>query len=510
MKYSKNLLLVIVASAFLWILDSCSQEWLDVNNNPNYPQEVEVDLIFPITTINVAYHYGGAYNVLGGFWAQHWAQSNGSSGYKDIDSYNMNKDRYGMVDYNKTWRLMYANEMMSLQYIIERSKETDNMRYLLMSTVMQAFCFEFMTDLYDAIPYSEALQGDPPESNFNPVYDEGESIYLDLIDRIDRVLEKVDRSQSIYTDNADIIFYGDLDQWIRFANTLKLRMFMRMSYAKPLFAREGIEAMYVSNTKFLSSDAKVNFLYGSNELTNPMYYILVQSCCVGSNLRVSETLFRYYKQNLDPRLNVVCEDEPWGMSASYGMPQGGFNIPYNVFDSAAVFNLNDDDSVYLLSEVESYLLQAEAIIRGWGTGNDKYYYDLAITTDFSRKGLAGEEVTLIGANGPYEYPASGTMEEKLEAIIMAKWAALAGSQDLEAFFESSRTGYPEVSTIPSWVNNDFNPLYVGGKLTYSLEGVTGGIFPRRMIYPSAEVENNENFPGQTSVTDKIWWDKKIK
>ena len=498
----------------LMILTRCSDDWLDVNTDPNHPQDVNVGFVFPAAVLSVSTCYGGVYNLLGGFWAQYWAQSNTSGTYRFIDSYDMEKGGYYyLANFDTAWSNMYAEGLRDLQYVLEKSVQTDNWQYRLMSSVMLAFCFNFMTDLYGEIPYAEALHGDSPVSEFNPAYDTGKDVYLDLIRRIDEVLENVAAYQWKGNEVADFIFQGDKDQWVRFANTLKLKMCLRMAYAEPDLAKMGVEALYASNANFLDRDAKLDIFNDIHELHNPLFHFDRYIVSVSTNLRVSEALFRYFEQNSDPRLSSVCEDEyDFGEYAKNGMPQGGFDLPSSVLDpyAIAVFNLDYDDPVYFISEVESYLLQAEAIARGWGTGEDKYYYDLAITTDFSRKGLTAEEVAFISPGGAYEYPVSGILEEKLKVIAMAKWAAMAGSQGLEAFFESIRSGYPEISMVNSWENNDYNPLYTGGKFTYSLSGVTEGVFPRRMIYPYAESDHNENFPGQTRVTDKIWWDKKTR
>jgi hypothetical protein len=134
-------------------------------------------------------------------------------------------------------------------------------------------------------------------------------------------------------------------------------------------------------------------------------------------------------------------------------------------------------------------------------------YDMAVSLEFARKGLAGQEAAFLAAGGAYEYPSGGTFDQKLETIIMAKWAAFAGSQCTEAFFETNRTGYPKVSSEKPWKDGAYNPVYIGGLLSYSLEGTTNGVFPARMIYPQNEVNLNKNFPGQTKITDKVWWDK---
>ena len=144
---------------------------------------------------------------------------------------------------------------------------------------------------------------------------------------------------------------------------------------------------------------------------------------------------------------------------------------------------------------------------GWGTGDAKALYDEAVALSFDRYGE--DASTFLAPGGAYEYPAGGTFEaEQQKAIMMAKWAALAGTQGLEMFFETNRTHYPGISAVPSWANGAYNTEYVGGLLTYSLEGVTSGVFPKGFIYPQQEVNLNTNFPGQRTVTTKVWWDTK--
>jgi len=512
----KKLFSIIMIASVLF-LSNCGKNWLDVNKDPNNPETATAELVFPAGVISVASQVGGYYALVGGFWSQYFAQSNAANQYKELDQYNPTS-----TDFNSQWREMYAGALSDLQYVIDDAEANENWTYFLLGTVMQAYGFTVMVDFYDNVPYFEAFQG-ASDFNFSPVYDNGDVIYADLIKRIDIALKK---ERNILTEGqvkGDILFgipkvYGDYDAyvadnngdiqyeiWSQFANTLKLKMYLRMAYADPGVAQAGISKMYTDGDVFLGQDAFLDIFVNATGQRNPLYESNVQLLNVGTNLRTSTTIFNYFDANSDPRMTSVVG------SGTNPMPQGGFNIASTDLDptTVCVYQQSPTDPVYFISEVESYLLQAEAVARGWGIGDDQALYNSAVTADFSRKGysVAG----FIGVGDVYEYPASGTLEEKIEAITMAKWAAFAGtSQTLEAFFETNRNGYPQVGTESAWDDAaaDYNGSYVPGFLMYSMEGTTAGKFPKRMLYPQDEINLNTNVPAQTSITDKVWWDKK--
>ncbi|QQS50546.1 MAG: SusD/RagB family nutrient-binding outer membrane lipoprotein [Bacteroidota bacterium] len=493
MKKINRILIVFLA---VLTLAGCSKDWLDVNTDPNNPASASAELTLPAAEIGIAAHVGGYYNLIGGFWSQYWSQSNAANQYKYLDQYQIQSG-----DFNDIWNQMYSDPLMDLQFVKKEALEKENWTYYLMATVLEAYAYQVMVDLYNDVPFFEAFRGES-ELNFSPKYDNGKVIYDTLIARIDNALAKGSTELTAAQIKGDFLFAADYDTWVEFANTLKLKMFMRQMYSHPAEAQAGVAALYAANASFLTQDAGIDIYINEEKKDNPLYASNVRKLNVGTNLRVSTTIFRYFEANSDPRLNYIVS------SGTLPMPQGGFNIPSAELDppAVAVFAQAPTDPVYFISEVESYLLQAEAIARGWGTGDAKALYDAAVSEAFARYGE--DASSFIGTGGVYEYPNSATFEVNQEAIIMAKWAAMAGNQSIEAFFESNRTGYPRKSAVAPWLNGTYNVAYQGGQISYSLEGVTGGLFPKRLLYPQDEVNLNTNFPGQTSVTDKVWWDKK--
>jgi hypothetical protein len=146
-----------------------------------------------------------------------------------------------------------------------------------------------------------------------------------------------------------------------------------------------------------------------------------------------------------------------------------------------------DAAVVLMSAAESYLLQAEAVARGWATGDAKTLYENAVKASFEYWGLSAAEATTYLSGSAVAYPAAGSLEQKIDAIITQKWVSMNGTQNLEAWTEWRRTGYPDIFQVSGTSN-------------------IGNVFPVRILYPDSEISRNPNTPAQKSVTDKVWWD----
>ena len=130
-----------------------------------------------------------------------------------------------------------------------------------------------------------------------------------------------------------------------------------------------------------------------------------------------------------------------------------------------------------------------------GTGA-KALYDDAVTANFARNGVSvGSLLT-----GAYSYPVSGTLNQKIEAIITQKWVASFPGNGFEAFFEKNRTGYPLTSSV-----SQSNAGYIPGQLAYAVNGSTAGLFPKRIVYPLSERNGNPNTPTLVPITTPVWW-----
>lgn len=490
----KNLIIkqAFALSLLLAIGVSGCKKTLDINTSPNSPSldKGTPELIFPAAVASTAGTIGAEYAVLGGIWSQYWTQSATASQYRYIDAYNVSQS-----DFNSRFDEVFSGALNDYQFSIRQSESTGKWNYFLMSTVMKAYTYQVMVDLYDKLPYSEAFQG---QANLTPKYDNGEDIYAGLLAEIDNALSKDYRS-SPAAGNSDLVFAGDMDQWERFANTLKLKMYLRMVYANPSVAEAGIRSLYSNGAKFLEADASMAKFLDEPDKSNPLYEFNVRKLGA-NNLRASRTLLTFLFDNNDPRIGNYYTKSG---NSYVGINQGDFSNTDPALANVSIAVMGPLDPVQFISGAESYFLQAEALERYFGGAGAQTAYNLGVTAAFAQYGHQGVAVSFTQTGGKYAYPVSGTFEQKLEKIIVQKWASFPGSHALEGFFEKNRTGYPRTSSVYST-----STAYVSGEFVYPRTGFTGGKYPKRLIFPESERKTNPNTPSIVPLTENVWWDKK--
>jgi hypothetical protein len=481
--------LFIIAAGLSTILYGCKRE-LDINKDPNKPgiENGSPSLVFPVAVMSTAGRVGGELNIIGGMWSEFYTQSSASNQYKTIDAYNLQSS-----DYNGNYTELYSGAINDYQYIIDKAGASGDWTFYLMATVMKAYTVQVLVDLYDKVPYSQALQG---TANLTPAFDDGYSIYTDLLSKIDGALGKdFNAKTNTLPKETDIVFGGDIDKWIRFANTLKLKMYLRLINAKPAEAQAGIQKLYTSGAKFLEGPAEVTGFSATPDKQNPFYAYNIYRLNTTTNLRASKTFTSWLVANGDPRSQYF-----FGSNAPVAMHQGDFNNSTN--GSASVFVQSATDPVELISMAECYFLQAEARLRYYAGDQTENLYEQGVLSAFSVLGYNGS--TFVAPGGKYAYPAAGTTDDQLEAIIVQKWASFAyGCHSLEAFFERNRTGYPKTSAVYSDALS-----YIPGQIVYAKNGVTGKPnFPKRLVYPNVERSRNKNTPAEVPITTPVWWAK---
>jgi hypothetical protein len=145
-------------------------------------------------------------------------------------------------------------------------------------------------------------------------------------------------------------------------------------------------------------------------------------------------------------------------------------------------------------------MQAEARERYFGGDQARELYNAGVEAAFSAYGF--DATSFVAPGGKYEYPAGGSLDEKIDAIITQKWASLPGSHALEAWFERNRTGFPLTSPVYS---TDLS--YVPGQFVVSATSVLGQAFPKRIVFPDIERSRNKNTPAEVPITTPVWWGK---
>lgn len=539
MKYINKFLLCFAAVGIL--AGTGCKKFRDVNTDPNNAVDVTVELLLPAAQADIAQVYGSKFQIIGGVWGQYWTQNPNSSQYRELEQYQI-----GSSFASNAWNELYSVGLKDLDQIIKKAGSKKN--YAAIAKILKGYTYHILTDQFGDIPFSEALKAD--EGITSPKYDSQEDVYNGIIALVIEGRDELDDA-STHPGTDDLIYHGDLELWQKFANTLLLKVYMRLSAVAPTVAQQGIATLEASDIGFLAEgeSAEVHYFNEAGNF-NPLYSEMKNATIDGiQNLIASKTTVDSMNANNDLRLYAFYTPAAGGFVA---LDQGFYNIvpaaaSYATPSPAVGADADDATSsvapVRLLSDYESLFLQAEGVVRGWLTGDDQELFERAITANFTAYSgrfnsligdllptiladslatsdstgvpqtipfnldyivntyingdadlfgsgnyyLEGEQVAVTPASYWGTYPAAGTTQDKIRHIITQKWFSMCGNQGIEAWSEWRRTGYPNFFVI-------------------SRNSRIGNVFPVRVPYPDDEVTNNQKFPGQKQVTDKVWWD----
>ncbi|THU31538.1 SusD/RagB family nutrient-binding outer membrane lipoprotein [Niastella caeni] len=472
------LLLIIAAISFA----GC-RKFLDTNENPNLANNASVELLLPAVQAAIGHALGNPLQIHGGIWAQFWTQNPTSSQYRSLDQYSVTTTAF-----DRPWRMLYSDALQDIQEILKLTagKEASN-QYTAIAYILKAYAFQLATDAFGDVPVAQAAT----PNITNPAYNPQQQVYDSILNWVDRALTLIDIDAEVTPGTDDLIFQGDMHQWLRFANTFKLRALLRLSEVAPQRAAAGIQTL--NNAEFLEDDAQIEYsAVGGNQ--NPLFSEMLGLSRV-QNLVASETVAKYMTQNKDPRADVFfTRYVATGIDSIIGIRQGSFRTNTRRFSlpSAAVgANARNDQSanapVKLMSAAESYFLQAEAVVRGWLTTGQTALtlFREGIHASFESYNVPAAEA-YIAASPAAQWP--GGTEAQIRAIIIQKWLAMTGNQSFEAWTEWRRTGYPDFFTVSA-------ATALGDER-----------MPARLLYPSSEVTRNVNFPGIKQIYEPVWWD----
>lgn len=482
----KVLLLVFIGVVGL----SGCKKFLDINQDPNKPSTADPNLLLPVSQAAVGMVVGNYFQVYGGIWGQYWTQSPNSGQYKSIDRYND-----GNTAFDQPWNRIYTKALINAQLIIDSKvggvEQTKGIAYL-----TKAYTFQLATDAFGDIPVGDALQS----VNLSPKYIPQAAVYDSIFTYIDKGIALIGVANVIKPPGAqDIVFQGDMKQWKAFANTLKLRAYLRLTNIAPAKASAGIAALYATNPVFLTSDAFIKYIAtGGND--NPLYNEMV-GLGKTQNLVASSTAVNQFVANSDPRVlkfYTLLPDSTTVTSIAQGtfaqFPGADVSLPSALVGGSPNNPLSAVAPVKLISASESYFLQAEAVARGYATGDVNALFIKGITESFTAAGITDATVVAnyiaTARDGQLALTAAASPEAKVKVIITQKYYAMCGFQGFEAWSEYRRTGYPDFLVISK----------------AAAAGTT--IPPRRMLYPNSESVTNLNFPGSIPLNVPVWWGKK--
>lgn len=465
-------ILATPALALLVATGACDEGLTGINRNPNSPEEVPAaNLLVNAITDAVGASYG-THGVWAGLYLTNiWSQQIAEVKYNDEDRY---IPRPTQVD--GIWDQMYTGPLADLKLIKEIAEEEGDDNLFAVAEIMSQYLFHYLTDIYGDIPYSEALAG---AENTHPKYDSQQDVYNGILANLAAAVERIDPGKSTASFRAgDELYHGDMEKWRKFANSLRMRVAMRLAQVNPEKARTEFVAAYNAGG-FASNADNASLVWGVELLSqNPRYdywynqdrYDFVMSHAMISRLQAYD----------DPRLPIYADTAKGGVYR--GLPNGklpgDFNLNVPDYSPVGAFFLKPDAPSDLMTYAEVLFLQAEAAERGWIPGSAADLYQQAITASMKQYGISDGAITAYLAQPSVAYAG-------LNSIWEQKWIALFMNGP-EAWAEVRRTGVPDL--VPA----------------------AGDEIPSRLPYPTGEqLYNPENWAsaGGKDVTlwTKMWW-----
>lgn len=481
-------------AVLLTVVAGCKSDYLDINTNPNQVTAATPELVLPSALANTGSYITTNFYFLN-LWMGYW---NWSGNF----SINLSDKNYQFTsEFNQgIWTNAYTN-LKNYDYMDKQGAVLKQPLLQGMGKIMKAYHFQILVDTYGDVPYTDALQG---TTVILPKYDKAQDIYDDLLKQIDAALTLLKQGDGTFNPGAnDIMFGGDISQWLKFGNTLKLRILLRQTEKadRAAFLQTQFAALKASGYGFLGAgeNASVNPGYvNSTGQQNPIYgaFFGVNGQPTGTNNQYKGNGYAisFYKNTKDPRLGAYYAPVP--KTTTYnGTLFGTTDVLVNtsVSDIGPGILQSVSQSAPILSSHESLFMQAEAVQRGYLTGDAKTLYQTAITESFKNVGRTAAEATAYYSQAGVNNVNFDASANKIEAIITQKWASENSLAPFEAWADYRRLGLPRDIPI-------------------SLEpSVTTRQIPVRLFYPQTEYSfNATNVAAQGTVnqfTTKIFWIK---
>lgn len=456
------------------MITSCKESFFDINTDPNNPATATPKWILPSGIAGSCYVIGGYYQNLGGFWSQHYAQATSASQWLQLEMFNLDES-----DFDRQFNSLYNGPLMDFESIKKTTLASKDWSYYTIATLMQSYTFEVLADLYDQIPFSESLQG---LEKLSPKYEKGIDIYDSLIHRINFAINQNLTANTVSkVGTEDLIFSGDMDKWIQFANTLKLKMYLRFVNIDANKYKAEIQALLTENN-FLLTPACMTAFKDEENGRNPFYETFMDR--LAGNVAASKTLIDTLINTADPRLTAIfIPAEASGIEVGIG--QGRYKedqSKYANYKNLSTPNVTGLSPVYLFTVPEVYFLIAEAELRYGSAANAETNYISGINASF-------DMLHVTQTPSMYNTPSSAYYYNGLYSIMLQKWIAAANTTAIESFFDKNRTGYPS--------NFVASPVSV----------LTPGATPQRLLFPETERKSNPNTPKRVNLDTKVWFTK---
>jgi hypothetical protein len=447
-------------SIILVLLLSGCEKLEVINENPNNVSETHPQLL--LTKIEWdAFQVAG----VGPMFASRMVVQ--TDGENSSQYYKWDRGSYGSYD-----------RLRDITKMIEEAQRIESPSYEALGKFFRAYYFYNLTLTFGDIPYFEALKGES-EQVFTPVYDTQKAVFIGI-------LNELDDASALLTDDiidGDIIYNGNPDKWRKLINSYKLRILLSLSKKEgdaDLNVKSRFAAVVASETLLESNEDN-----GQLEFVDQLgsRYTEYNDSGYGSARYMDSTFIQKLKDRSDPRLFIYADQTRQAKEDGLAIDDfdsydGGNPVaPYEQVNEKAAAGLVSKPNLryttnpttephMILGYSELQLILAEAVVRGWISGNAKTYYENGVKASFGfYNQFAGSFASFVDAvaanaylsNGMVDFDQASTDEEKIEFIVTQKYLQSFLQGGWRPFYEKLRTGYPDFlepqgSSIPSrWI-----------------------------------------------------------
>lgn len=531
----------IVGVLVLSLFTACDFQKVNTNEFELLPEEGLMDgisiggpitamqkCVFPVGTqadgTSVANRYQTAYNLAADCWSGYFGQNNNWGGPNNLNYFL--KDGWVASSYTESY-----STVVPLWQDLKGKTETQFPEVFALAQILKISAWHKATDMFGPIPYKEAGKGliTVPYDSQEEVY---KAMFKELSDAIEVLTKYADNGNSKLLPNADAVYAGDVHKWVVYANSLMLRLAMRVYYADAALSKKyALQAVNHSYGVMKTKDDEAKMERGASlEFKNNLDVLINQY----NECRMGSSMLAYLGGYQDPRLpkyfntSTVSQAVTVGTYGKYsGVPTGHDVSSNDAFRDSSRPAITSTTPTYWMRASEVYFLLAEAALHGFAVGGTaESLYEKGIEMSFEENGIASSEVADYMSSGlkPSAYsfhltnpgvnvdvPAvtqattewSGTDEEKLEKIMIQKWIALYPNGQ-EAWSEYRRTGYPKLhSTITNYSNGEVD----------SEVGIRRMRFPTNKSTSAEDIANLESARkllrgGLDKAGTRLWWDNK--
>ncbi|WP_178371487.1 SusD/RagB family nutrient-binding outer membrane lipoprotein [Cyclobacterium lianum] len=474
---------LVLASVLLF--PACTEDWNEMNINPNQPSEVPASNVLGAGMTVVAGQLFG--ERIGIYYAGTWSGQLAAIGAGDYEF---------RVDINNgQWDNLYR----AMAYFVDAgriAREMGNQNLEAVSLIMKAYTAHQVTDMWGDIPYTQAFLLDE-EDILSPEFDSQQVVY-------EKILAELKQAGSMLDPNGmalgvgDFIYHGNISQWEKFANSIRLRVAMRMSSVAPQAAAQVLNEILGNPSSYPVFEDYPDNAYlhwpGVSSNIEPWRQRLGTPTNKNDQYRTNYDLISLLKDLDDPRLPVYADrnqdNEFNGYRMGIGQTSDPMNAQANVSHIGDRFGYDDTGFSPFMNAAQVWFIKAEAFERGLVSGNSQEAYEKGIEVSLSENGVSPEMIDAYLQNPGVAW--SSGSSTNLEKIRLQNWIALY-KQSVEAWAEVRRTDVPLLDRVSNdYASNHNRP-------------------PFRMAYPANEIAHNQNFPSDVNEVDifygiQLWWD----